>query len=48
MRWAGHVACIGVRRGAYGVWVGKLEGKEPLGRPRHRWKDIKMNIQEVG
>ena len=26
-----------------------LEGKRPLGRPRHRWEDnIKMNLQEVG
>ena len=26
----------------------KLEGKRPLGRPRHRWEDnIKMNLQEV-
>jgi len=29
--------------------VGKPEGKRPLGRPRHRWKDnIKMDLQEVG
>jgi len=29
--------------------VGKLEGKRPLGRPRHRWEDnIKMDLQEVG
>jgi hypothetical protein len=25
------------------------EGRRPLGRPRHRWKDnIKMDLQEVG
>jgi len=37
------------RRGIYRVLVGKLEGKRPLGRPRHRWKDImKMDLQEVG
>jgi len=49
MRWAGHVACMGERRGAYRVFVGKPEGKRPLGRPRHRWEDnIKMNLQEVG
>jgi len=48
MRWAGHVAHTGVRQGAYRVWVGKFEGKKPLGRPRHRWKDIKMDPQEVG
>jgi len=46
--WAGHVACMGERRGLYRVLVGKPEGKRPLGRPRHRWKDnIKMGIQEV-
>jgi hypothetical protein len=27
----------------------KLEGKRPLGRPRHRWKDnIKIDVLEVG
>jgi hypothetical protein len=29
--------------------VGRLEGKGPLERPRHRWYDkIKMVLQEVG
>jgi len=27
MKWAGHAACIGVRRAAYRVLVGKPEGK---------------------
>jgi len=40
MRWAGHVAHVGEERGAYRVLVGKLEGKRPLGRPRHRWMDL--------
>jgi hypothetical protein len=31
MRWAGHVARMGVRRGVYMVAVGKLGGKRPLG-----------------
>ena len=49
MRQAGHVACIGERRGVYRVLVGKPEGKRPLGIPRHRWEDyIKMDLQEVG
>jgi len=39
-RWAGHVACIGKKREAYRVLVGKPEGKRPLGIPRHRWTDI--------
>ena len=29
--------------------VGKHEGKRPLGRSRHRWKDnINMDLGEVG
>jgi hypothetical protein len=48
-RWMGHVARMGEGRGMYRVLVGKPEGKRPLGRPKHRWKDnIKMEIQEVG
>jgi hypothetical protein len=31
-----------------GPWVGKPEGRKPLGRPRLRWEDtIKMDLQEV-
>jgi len=49
MRWAGHVARMGERRGVYRVLVGKPEGKRPLGRPRSRWEDnIKMDLQDVG
>jgi hypothetical protein len=48
MRWAGHVARIGERRGVYRVLVLKPEGKSPLGRPRHRWEDnINVSLQEV-
>jgi hypothetical protein len=39
---------MGQMRGVYRVLVGKLEGKRPLGKPRHRWEDnIKMDLQEV-
>jgi hypothetical protein len=32
----------------YRVLMGKPEGKRPLGRLRHRWKDnIKADLQEV-
>jgi len=48
MRWAGHVARMGERRGVYRVLVGKSEGKRPLGRPRLRWEDtINRGLQEV-
>jgi hypothetical protein len=49
MRWAGHVARMGEKRNAYGILVGKPEGKIPLGRPRRRWVDnIKINLREIG
>jgi hypothetical protein len=49
MRWAGHVAHIGEWRGVYRVFVGKREGKRPLGKLRRIWEDnIKMDLHEVG
>jgi len=49
MRWAGHVARMGDRRGTYRVFVGKLKVKSTLGRSRHRWEDtINKVLQEVG
>ena len=30
------------------VLIGKHEGKRPSGRPRRRWEDNKMDLQEVG
>ena len=44
MSLAGHVARMGKKKGVYRVWVGKPEGKRPLGRPRRRWEDIKMEL----
>jgi len=49
MRWVGHVACMGERRGVYRVLVEKPEGTRPLGRPRRRWENnIKMDLKEMG
>jgi hypothetical protein len=39
MRWAGHVARMEEKMNAYRLFVGKPEGKRPLGRPRHRLLD---------
>ena len=36
MRWAGHVARMGNKRGAYKGLMGKPEEKRLLGRPRRR------------
>ena len=33
MRWAGHVARMGKKRGVYRILVGKTEGKRHLGDP---------------
>jgi hypothetical protein len=45
MRWAGHVAHLGDRRGTSRVLVGRPDGKRPLRRPRHMWEDnIKMDL----
>jgi hypothetical protein len=49
MRWVGHVARMGERRGAYRILVERPEGRRPLGRPRRRREDnIKMDLQEMG
>jgi len=49
MRWVGHVARMGERKGVYRVLAGKPERKRPLGRTRRRWEDrIKKNLQEGG
>ena len=49
MRWAGHVALMGERRGVYKILVGKPEGNRPLGRTRLKLEaNIKKELQEVG
>jgi hypothetical protein len=35
MKWAGYVARMEEKRHAYGLLVGKPDGKRLLGRPRH-------------
>jgi hypothetical protein len=49
LRWAGHVARMGERRGAYRALVGKPEGRRQLERPRRRWEEnINMDFRQVG
>jgi hypothetical protein len=49
MRWAGHVARMGERRGVYRFLVRKPEISRPLGKLRFRWEDnIKTDLQEAG
>jgi hypothetical protein len=35
-------------RNEYKILVRKPEGKRPLGRPRHKWEDIKMDFRDIG
>jgi hypothetical protein len=40
---------LGEVRVAYNIFVGRSEGRRPLGRPRCRWEDnIKMDLREIG
>ena len=49
MKWAGHVARKGDRRGIYKGLVGGPDGRRLLGIPTHRWdENIKIHLQEVG
>jgi hypothetical protein len=39
---------MGEKRNAYRLLVGKPEGGRPLGRPKRRWLDNRMELVEVG
>ena len=49
IRWAGHIACVGMRRGVHRVLVGSLRGKDYLedpgvdGRIILKWIFMKWN-----
>jgi len=44
MIWEGHIACTGEMSC---VLVRKPEGKGPIGRPRCRWEDIRMDLRDT-
>jgi hypothetical protein len=47
VRWAEHVARMEEKRYACRVFVGKPEGKRPLGRPRRRLEDnLKIDLKK--
>jgi hypothetical protein len=39
---------MGEKRNAYRLLVGNPERNRPLGRPRRRWVDVRMDLGEVG
>lgn len=44
----GHVTCTEEMRNVYTYSVGKPKGKILLERRRRRWKDVKMDVREIG
>jgi hypothetical protein len=49
MRWAGQVARMREKRGAYRILVGRPEGRRPLERHKRRLENnIKLDLQEAG
>jgi hypothetical protein len=48
IRWARHIAGMGELKNVKNILNGKPKGNKPLGRTRHRWEDIRMDITEVG
>jgi hypothetical protein len=44
MGWVGLEASIGENKYMYRVLIGKSEGKRPLVRSRHRWKEKIKNF----
>jgi len=46
-RWAKHVARMGRMKNSYKIFIGKPEGKRPLGRPRHRCEDNRMDLRKM-
>jgi hypothetical protein len=45
MRWMWLVVYMGEKRDTCRVSVRKFEGKEPLGRPRRKWEDVKGDVK---
>jgi hypothetical protein len=40
---------MGKKQNEYILFMGKLNGKRPMGRPRYIWKDnIKIDLKETG
>ena len=49
LRWAGHMARMGLRTDACGCLVGKLEAWRPPGSPRRSWSyNTKINLKQLG
>ena len=47
-KWAGHVARMEEGRSAFRILTDKPTGNRPLGRPRRRWDNIRMDLEEIG
>jgi len=45
---ARKVARMGEMRNHTIFWLENLKERGPLGRPRRRWEDIRMNLRKIG
>jgi len=49
MRWAGQVAHMGAIKNTYNIFVGRLERKGPVRRPKCTWEgNIGMGVRKIG
>jgi hypothetical protein len=46
MKWVGHVAHMGEKRGAYRIFFGRLVGERRLEIPWLRWESNEMDLQD--
>jgi hypothetical protein len=44
MKWAGHVAHMGVINNRYNMFFGKLEEKTPVWKSKRRWENNNKDI----
>ena len=47
LRWADHVARMEEGRNAFKILTGKPTRKRPLGRSKHRYNNIRMDLKEI-
>ena len=47
LRWAGHVARMEAGMSSFIILTGKPTRKRPLGRPKRRWDNIRIDLEEI-
>jgi hypothetical protein len=48
LRWLGHITRMGEDRAVKRAYVGRPNGRRPVGRPRYRWRDeVEKDLREL-